>query len=471
VRIFVIPCFWLAFAAVALPYASGDVIHLKNGDVIYADQAKEDGEKVTYEIGDNSFTIPKSRVQSIESDATPQHSVPSIAELPTPTPDSHLGGEEPLLDKIVHDNQVDREALGAVESRGNPNEIALAYYIAARSEFQAGKYNDARRDFETALRSNPENPTLLNYYAALLVRTGNALDAISYAEKAARIAPDSADAFAVLGYAQFAADRSRDAIQSWKKSLSLRPDVSLQQMLARAEREASAETNFSEHETGHFLLRYEGRQSSEVFRGQLMEVLESDYQQLRSQFGMEPRSSVQVILYTNQAFFDVTRAPSWTGALNDGKLRIPVNGLSAVTPELVRVLRHELAHSFVNQLTMGRCPHWLNEGVAQIMEPRALGSNTSRLAELFKLDKEIPLNQLEASFISFNTVEAALAYDESLATVAYIRDRYGMSDLVLALERIGQGNSAEAALRRTIHGDYRQLEDEVRAYLAREAGN
>ena len=273
----------MVLAASAL---SGEVIHLKNGDVIYADGATEKGSNVTYEVGDNLFTIPKSRVRSIETGARP---VPNIAELPQLTPESHLGGEDQLLDKIVHENAVDRSALTAVESRGRPNEIALAYYIAARAEFQTGKYNDSRRDFETALRNDPENPTVLNYYAALLVRTGNPLDAISYAEKATRIAPDSADAFAVLGYAQFSADRLRDAIESWKKSLALRPDASIQRLLARAEREAHAESSFSEREKGHFVLHYEGGQTSESFRSQLVEALETQYQDLRSQLGMEPR--------------------------------------------------------------------------------------------------------------------------------------------------------------------------------------
>jgi len=450
--------------------AAGEVIRLKNGDVIYADEARESGSSVTYEIGDNTFTIPKSRVERIENGVRPAENVPNLANLPTLTPDSHLGGEEQLLDKIVRDHEVDRSALAAVESRGNTNEIALAYYIAGRTEFQTGKFNDARRDFETALRSAPQNPAVLNYYAALLVRTGNALDGISYADRAARLAPDSPDAFAVLGYAQFAADRLRDAIQSWRKSLALRPDTSIQELLARAEREVAAESRFSEHESSHFVLHYEGAQSSDTFRSQLIAVLESQYQSLRQQFGMEPKSSVQVILYTNQGFFDVTRAPSWTGALNDGKLRIPVDGLNSVTPELARVLRHELTHSFVNQLSMGRCPQWLNEGVAQLMEPQTLGSRTLKLAESFKLEREIPLNELEAGFTSFNTVEAVLAYDESLAVAEYLRNTYGMSDVLRLLQRIGQGESAEAALRATIHSDYRQLEDEVRVYLARQAG-
>jgi hypothetical protein len=179
---------------------------------------------------------------------------------------------------------------------------------------------------------------------------------------------------------------------------------------------------------------------------------------------------VQVVLYTKRAFFDVTEAPSWTGALNDGKLRIPLEGVDSVTPELARILKHELAHSFVNQLSMGRCPHWLNEGIAQVLEPKSLGSRGPRLAQLFKSEHEIPLNALEGGFTSFSTPEAALAYDESLASVQYITQTYGMSDVVRVLERLAHGESAESALRGSIHADYRQLQGEVAMYLEREFG-
>src|SRR5207248_133146 len=173
--------------------------------------------------------------------------------------------------------------------QGKGNEIAIAYYIAARTEFEAGKFPDSRRDLETALRFDPQSPAVLNYYAAVLVRTGNALDGISYAERAAAIAPDSADAWAVLGYAQFSASRNRDAIQSWRKSLALRFDPSVQRMIDRAQRETTTGSNYSERETGHFTLHYEGKQSSEAFRAQLLSTLESDYQDLSREFGAEPK--------------------------------------------------------------------------------------------------------------------------------------------------------------------------------------
>lgn len=464
-RVFVILAIWAAAAVLRAP---AQVIHLKNGDVIYADQVKQNATSVEYQVGDNSYAIPLSRVESIQA-SSPEAVSPNTLSIPAFTPEVQLGGEQDMLGRVVHNGAVDRTALAAIEARHHPDESAIAYYLAGKSEFDTGKFADSRHDFEAALRFQPDNPAILTYYAALLVRTGNALDAISYAERATRIVPDSPDALAVLGYAQFSASRSRDAIESWKKSLALRPDTTIKQMLARAERQSSAEASYSERESGHFVLHFEGSQSSDAFREQLLATLESQYQDLSRIFGGEPRSSIQVVLYTRQAFFDVTRSASWTGALNDGTLRIPLRGVDSISPAFARVLRHELTHSFVNQLTANRCPEWLNEGIAQMLEPRSLPA--ARLSELFRTGREIPLNMLDHGFASLSTTEAALAYDESLAVVSYVYRRYGMPDLVGVLRHIGQGDSAEAALRSTLHTDYGRLTNDVRSDFARQSAN
>jgi hypothetical protein len=283
------------------------------------------------------------------------------------------------------------------------------------------------------------------------------------------MAPDSPDTLAVLGYTQFATNRTREAIRNWKRSLELRPDAMVQQYLDKAERETRAEANFSENESSHFTLRYEGRQTPASLRHELIALLESDYEDLSMQLGVAPRN-IAVVLYTDRAFFDVTQAPSWSGAVNDGKLRIPVQGLESVNSDLARVLKHELAHSFINQLAGGRCPQWLNEGVAQILEPKSVSSRGQRLAQLFQAQHEIPLNALEATFMRLSSMEAVLAYDESLAAAEYIKDTYGISDIRRLLERIGEGSSTEAALRATIHSDYGQLQAELRKYLTSRYG-
>jgi hypothetical protein len=238
----------------------------------------------------------------------------------------------------------------------------------------------------------------------------------------------------------------------------------VEQYLKRAERESSAESNYTERESNHFILKFEGGQSSDELRGQLLNVLESDYDDLSRDLGSSPHDSIAVVLYTDQTFFDVTQAPSWTGAVNDGKLRIPIHGLSSITPELARVLKHELAHSFINRLSAGRCPQWLNEGIAQALEPKQV-VNGRLLAAMFKTQHQIPLNALEGSFMNMTPVQAAVAYDESLAAVQYIVDSYGLSDVQRVLQRLNEGSSTEAALQSVIHSGYGQLEADLGKYL------
>ena len=447
---------------------------MKNGRTIWAEHVRENGTQVEYDLGDNSYAIPKSLVERVEAGG----SSPAVSsgagakdtrDLPRFAPVENLANDSVLADKVIRNGRIDEEELAALES-GEPAKAAAGYYIAGKHEFDHGNFPKARAYLDTALRFDGQNPSILNYYSVLLVKTGNASEALPYAERAVRLAPDSADTLTVLGYVQFAADRDRDAIRTWKRSLEICPDATVQKLLERAQRDASAQANYSERESNHFNLHYEGQQTSEAFRGQLLATLESDYDDLVRQLGNSPRASIPVVLYTNQTFFDVTQAPSWTGALNDGKLRIPVQGVSSVTPDLARVLKHELAHSFINQLSAGRCPQWLNEGIAQEVEPKPL-AHGNRLAQLYQQQREIPLNALEGSFVQFSALQATLAYEESLAAVQYISDTYGMSDLQRILERLGQGSSTEATLRSTLHSDYGQLEAEIGKYLASRYGN
>jgi tetratricopeptide (TPR) repeat protein len=393
-----------------------------------------------------------------------------VADLPAFTPADSLANEGDLVAKIIKEGKVNSDVLASLEGKGNVELSATADFIAGKFEFEHGNIAQARQYFESALRFQPDNSTILIYYAALLVRTGNAAQALPYAQRAARAAPNSPDAYTMLGYAQFASDRTREAVTSWKRSLELRPDATVQQFLAKAQREQTVESDFAQGESSHFVLHYEGKQTSEALRGQILAALESDYDDLVRDLGNPPRDNILVTLYTEQAFFDVTHAPSWSGAINDGKLRIPISGLSSMTPELAHVLKHELAHSFITQLSGGRCPPWLHEGVAQLLEPRSLGGAGHQLSLLFKAQRNIPLNALEGSFQHFSGGEAYVAYAESLAAVSYINDSYGMSDIQRILQRISQGNSPEAALRATIHSDYGQFESDLARYLADKYG-
>lgn len=469
VTIFII---WTVFASFG---AWADTIHLKNGRKILADHVRETANQFEYDVGDDSYAIPKSLVDHVDAGGMPARGgtaggPKNVATLPTFTPADSLANEGDLVAKIIKEGKVDPDALTTLEGKKNPELSATANFIAGKLEFDRGNINQARRYFESALRFQPENSTILIYYAALLVRTGSAAQALPYAQRAVRAAPDSPDAHTMLGYAEFACDRTKEAIASWKHSLDLRPDATVRQFLAKAQREETAENDFAQRESNHFVLHYEGKQTSEALRGQILAALESDYDDLVRDLGTPPRDNILVTLYTEQAFFDVTHAPSWSGALNDGKLRIPISGLSSMTSELARVLKHELAHSFINQLSAGRCPPWLHEGIAQLLEPKSLGGDGRPLAQLFKSGRAIPLNVLESSFMRLSGTQAYVAYAESLAAVSYINDSYGLGDIQRILQLLSQGTSTEAALRATIHSDYGQLESDLAKYLTDKYG-
>ena len=469
---YLLPGVLVLVAAVCSP---ADVIHLKNGRKIWADHVREIGNRVHYDVGDDSYAISKSSVESIEAGglppayASPSNGQGAAKDLPTFVPEDSLAGHEDLLVKVIHDGAVDPDALTALEKEGKPELSATAYFLAGKHAFEHGNLPQAKRYLERALTFQADSSTILNYYAMALVRSGNAAAALSYAERSVRANPNSADAYTVLGFVQFSADRTKEAVRSWKRSLEIRPDPVVEQYLAKAQRETTTEADFSQRESSHFTLRYEGKQTSEQLRRELVATLESQYDDLVRTLGVAPRASIPVILYTEQAFFDVTHAPSWSGAVNDGKLRIPISGITSMTSDLARVLKHELAHSFVSQATGGRCPTWLNEGIAQAVEPKTVQYGR-RLSQLFRAQQAIPYNALEGSFMRFSPIEAVVAYDESLAAVQYISETYGMSDVERILERLGQGSSSEAALRATIHSDYGQLESEVGKFLAGKYG-
>src|SRR5213079_2231115 len=164
-----------------------------------------------------------------------------------------------------------------------------------------------------------------------------------------------------------------------------------------------------------------GDKTSQQLTQELLATMENQYQDLGRQLSYEPAENIIVILYTQREFVDITEAPSWAGALNDGKLRIPIGGITAMDAELERNLRHELTHSFVHWLASGKCPTWLNEGLAQMIEPRSASMYARELGPLLLNRKAIPFSILQFSFTRFSPLQAEIAYAESLSATEYLR--------------------------------------------------
>jgi tetratricopeptide (TPR) repeat protein len=480
--------------------ARADTIHLKNGTFFVADQVTEKEGQIEYFMGTTKYTIPKAWVDHIDRGGGPSISVgstqrtnivipgpgdsPSSASprtsgektsrapghskihLSPPTlPPEEAQKRAALLERILTAGRIDDGALAAIEREGNREMAKLAYLEAGRIELERGQERPAREYFEHALSLAPDAIDSLEWYTVALVELGKYSDAISSAEKITRLEPQSANGFALLGLVYYNAEKSKEAVGAFKRSMELQPHEVTQKWLEKAQRELNAEGSFNQRDSWHFTLHYEGRATSLELQRDLLDTLETQYRDLADQLRYPPDQNISVILYTKKLFFDITQAPSWAGGLNDGKLRIPIEGITSMTPELQRVLKHELTHSFLRSITRGRCPGWLNEGLAQLLEPRNPALYGRGLAELFRANKQAPLQALEPPFSSFSDAQAGVAYAESLFVVDHLRQRYGMAGMQSMLQQIAEGDTPEQALYRLTHSSYAQFEAKLSAEL------
>ncbi len=140
-------------------------------------------------------------------------------------------------------------------------------------------------------------------------------------------------------------------------------------------------------------------------------------------------------------------------------------GLTSVNEQLSRVLRHELTHSFLQQKTRGRCPAWLQEGIAQWMEGRRSNTSATGLVATYDQHNSIPLSSLEISWMQLSGTGASFAYAWSLAAVEAILASGNMGQLVQLVDAVTSTGSTEAAVREVLHESYAELEKQTADYL------
>jgi len=150
-------------------------------------------------------------------------------------------------------------------------------------------------------------------------------------------------------------------------------------------------------------------------------------------------------------------------------VRVPVSGLATMTTEVARVLKHELTHSFVRQITLGRCPTWFNEGLAQLEEGSSTVGLGSQLARSF--GKVPPYSSLEDSFMGLSADQAALAYAKSLAALEFLRDTQGLGEIRRLLKAIPANPNFNTLLQDELRLTYSSFEQEVAAYLEKRYGS
>lgn len=452
---------------------SADTIVLKNGNRITVLKATESGGKVIGETAVGELSFSKSLVERIEhgSSASSFGSRKSEdVQMAAPAEASAAGPYAELMAEVVHDNKVDALFLARLDglANGGDPQAAIrageAQAIAAQFETNHGDLDAATSHISRALHFAPNDINVLLNAAYVHLRQSEFTAALEILDRVTQMAPDSADAAKLTGWADYGLNKIPEAVAAWKRSQSLRPDPDVAQALEKAQRDAATESDFREGQTNHFRMRYSGQEEPALAKD-VLATLEDHYDIIRDTLNYTPAEPIAVILYTNQEFSDITRAPTWVGALNDGRIRVPVQGLDSVNDELSRVLKHELTHSFLQQKTAGRAPVWLQEGIAQWMEGRRSGDAARPLVVAFEGNAGVDLHNLESSWMNLSTNDASLAYPWSLAVVEAMIEGRGMTDLDRLLDALKSGESTEQCLREVYHMDYNDLQQQTLDHL------
>ena len=359
-----------------------------------------------------------------------------------------------------------RRLVKAVNQKALPPATQDPDVLAARARLADGKAAEALRMLQAVLAHDPDSVPALEAIAEACLRLGDARKAREYLDRAIRLDDKCARCHALRGDAFQAMGDRLSAESEYRKSLQLKPDSEVARRLGTIAPDAATPgpTLPPPSRAARFRIRYDGT-ANETLGVAVLDVLNEAYADYARRLGTSPSQPITVELQTGTDLVEDGRIPEWAEGINDGSIRVPTRGLDKPTPHLVRVLRHELAHSFVAERTGGNCPTWLQEGISQWLEGGDPAREDGKLAIAARQKQLVPLLTLEAPFRNLSEFEAATAYAESLSAVAHIVRKRGEAGVVRLLSALGDGLPSEEALPVALALSYPELQKSWEEYL------
>ena len=382
--------------------AAADSIVLTSGRVIEAEHAWVEGAEVRYVRNDTIYSVPRELVARVDT----------------------KDGGDGLVDPDVR---------------------------RSRERLAEGQSEEALRHARLALFRQPRSVAALQALAAAQIALGDSARAREAVAQALEIEPGSPLSLELMGDALVEAGDFAKAREQYQLSAQAaqqpRVNKKLEALLPTAASVSSA----------RFRIRFDGSSDEPLGLG-VLSVLDQAWEDHEKALGFAPALPVTVVLQTARAFQDTTRAPGWVAAWNDGTIRVPVMGLERPTRTLVRVLRHEVAHSFVAARAGAACPTWLQEGLAQWLEGGDPRREDAALASLVRGSGLPQLETLERPFVSLPETQAQVAYAGSLSAVAYIVERYGEEGMRRLIASLATGLKPAQALSAALGIGYAELQ-------------
>jgi len=366
------------------------------------------------------------------------------------------------------------EALGYAEealSRFPDHRLAHQAQLEALSGLQDWQaLETAARDF---LRLEPDHPMGHRALAFSIAGQGRSKEALraTYAALATR---DEAELAALRDNLErkLWAESGCDDSQLPRLEAAASADLRLERFLNAL---TSCPGAAQEMRLAHFTVRSKeySRLPTDEARRETVRLLERHYALLARRLDHDLSSPVPVVLHIGyQGYQEATGAPGWSGGVfdtEDFRIDIPLPHY-----DLERVTLHELAHAFIHDMSAGRAPRELHEGLAQYIEGWRLGgaerSGSLRdtvdflvqLCETVRTPNECAKwrDEVYGQFrlVAMGQVTSVgFRYLADLSFMDFLVRQRTLAGVRDALKRMGQGDTVDEALRRTYGRDLSQL--------------
>ena len=351
------------------------------------------------------------------------------------------------------------------------NNLAGAYAALGKRLLEQKKFDEAAENFDRAMKHFPESLDFA-IMRGIALYSGKRLDeAAIVLEQTRNVIGDNAVIFYYLGRIRYDTGNLTDAIDLLGKALILDPEnKGIAELLEKARRQLPTESRMKKEVGAKFVISYDEGSKSDI-ADEVLKVLDTAYNRVGSDLFHYPVATIPVILYTRQEYQIATESPEWSGGQYDGKIRLPIGGMSKINRILRRVLTHEYTHVVVGELTRNNCPGWLNEGLAEIEGRKESDSDLSALETATRSGFFLPFSGLEQSWMSLDKKNIMLAYQQSYSIAKFMVSNYGWHKVREILVNLGDGMSIDSSIAKALRDyglDYKQIIQAWQEQIARE---
>jgi hypothetical protein len=262
--------------------------------------------------------------------------------------------------------------------------------------------------------------------------------------------PDRATELMELADQLAAKDEYDAAVKVYDRVQKIRPNAIIDERVRQIRMTQRLARKYYVTKTPHFRIHYPPDVSATAAT-QLGDVLELELRRLQEWIPVPNLQPVVVHVTWWQEFRGIyTGSDFILGFYDGGRITVPfaglpVAGVRELSPPIVAILAHELAHAMIAQATNDHAPRWFHEGLAQRIEERPNYENAFRM---YDEDRLLPIALLDPVLKESRDPQMIqAAYTVAQTDVRFIESRFGRAGLHRMLRAYREGRTTEDALR------------------------